>query len=80
MARYLFDIDTDGLDEVVSEYDDLNWRKGIQYSRLYAAAQRHLMAFWGGQEIDPVSGRPNIYQAIATLIFMSEMPAEFDDR
>jgi hypothetical protein len=62
------------------KYDAHNWRKGIAYSRLYAAAQRHLMAYWEGEDTDPESGKSHLYHAITNIIFMSEMPAKFDDR
>ena len=30
-----------------------NWEKGLMYSQCFSAAQRHLWAWWGGQEFDP---------------------------
>lgn len=34
------------------KYADHQWRKGIDWSKLYAALQRHLTAFWVGVELD----------------------------
>lgn len=34
------------------KYDDHQWRKGFEWSKSYAAIQRHLNAFWGGEDYD----------------------------
>lgn len=34
------------------KYDDHNWRKGYPWSLSYAAAMRHLNAFWAGENWD----------------------------
>lgn len=34
------------------KYGDRNWETGLAYSRFYAALLRHLLAWWGGQDID----------------------------
>lgn len=41
------------------KYGDYNWQKGISYSRLLAAAQRHLTAIKKGELIDRESGLPH---------------------
>ena len=50
-----------------SKYGKNNWRKGGDWSRLYDAIQRHLTAFWEGQDIDEVSaggsGLPHVIAA-----------------
>jgi len=33
-------------------YGDRNWEKGMNWGRIYAALQRHLNSFWGGQDFD----------------------------
>jgi hypothetical protein len=38
------------------KYGDYNWAKGMKWSRMYAAALRHLFAFWEGQDLDEESG------------------------
>ena len=35
-----------------SKYEDRNWEKGYDWSLSYAAAMRHLTAFWGGEDYD----------------------------
>ena len=52
-------IPTDSLKELVKvftygveKYDDRNWEKGIEWGRIYGAIQRHLNAFWSGEEIN----------------------------
>lgn len=53
-----------------SKYAPNNWRQGIDASRLYGALQRHLNAFWAGEEIDPESGLPHLYHASCELMFL----------
>lgn len=38
------------------KYADRNWEKGMDWGRVYAAQQRHMMAFWGGEMYDPETG------------------------
>lgn len=40
------------------KYDDHQWRRGYEWSKSYSAIQRHLTAFWGGEDYDrcPPSG------------------------
>ena len=53
-------------------YGDHNWRKGLKYSQLYAAAQRHLNAFWQGDDIDEDSGLPHLAHAAANMLMLLE--------
>jgi hypothetical protein len=65
------------------EYSAHNWRNGIDASRLYAALQRHLLAFWGGEDIDDESGLPHLSHAACELMFLQWMiyeKPEHDDR
>jgi hypothetical protein len=66
---------TDG----VEEYGAHNWRDGIAYSRLYSAIQRHLLAFWKGENIDK-SGHRALAHACTDIMMLMEMPEEWDDR
>ncbi len=34
------------------KYKDHQWRQGYEWSKSYAAIQRHLNAFWGGEDLD----------------------------
>jgi hypothetical protein len=38
------------------KYDARNWEKGMDWGRVFAAGQRHMMAFWGGEMYDPETG------------------------
>lgn len=54
-----------------AKYDDWNWAKGLQYSRLYGALQRHLLSWYMGQDLDPETGFSHLWHAgcnIAMLI------------
>ncbi len=65
------------------KYTAHNWRKGIRYSRLIAAAQRHLMAINDGETIDPESGLPHAAHlgcCAMFLIWMMENRQDLDDR
>jgi hypothetical protein len=53
------------------KYTAHNWREGIAASRLYAALQRHLWAFWQGEDIDPESGLPHLDHAACELMFLA---------
>jgi hypothetical protein len=52
------------------KYGDRNWEKGIDPNRCYAAAQRHLWAYQGGEDIDPESAMPHLDHALCNLAFM----------
>lgn len=65
------------------KYSDNNWRAGYEWSKAYAALQRHALAFWGGEDMDEESGQPHMaavaWHAFTLLTFMEEHPM-FDDR
>ena len=65
------------------KYADNNWRRGYDWSKSYAALQRHANLFWGGEDIDPETGSPHIiavaWHAITLYTFLNEYP-EYDDR
>lgn len=54
------------------KYDDHNWRKGFAWSRIYAAAIRHLLAWNDGEDIDPESGLHHLDHAAACVMFLQE--------
>lgn len=67
------------------KYEAHNWLKGINYSRVFAAMQRHLWAWWNGEENDPETGLSHLSHASCCLMFLlhyqaSERFPEFDDR
>ncbi len=54
---------TDSLKELVKvftygveKYDSRNWEQGMEWGRIYGAIQRHLNAFWSGEEINQEDG------------------------
>lgn len=65
------------------KYAAHNWRLGYDWSKSYAAAQRHMNAFWSGENIDPETQVPHVINAafhmFALATYISEHP-EFDDR
>lgn len=65
------------------KYDDNQWRKGYEYSKSYAALQRHLTQWWGGEDIDEETGSNHMaavaWHAFTLLTFIKDYP-EFDDR
>ena len=65
------------------KYHRHNWRGGISYSRLTDAALRHIMAFNGGEDVDPESGLSHVAHASCCLMFllwMAENRCDLDDR
>lgn len=69
------------------KYFDSSWRQGINYSRVYAATQRHLQAFWGeAPDIDEESKLSHLSHAFCNLAFLlayeenKERYQTFDDR
>lgn len=70
-----------------AKYDDNNWRKGYNWSLCYDAMQRHLLAFWSGEELDPESQLPHLGHAMwhcAALLEFSQsgnpVYKQFDSR
>jgi hypothetical protein len=78
------------LDEVVrvldfgaKKYAPYNWASGIKYSRVFAAAMRHLWAWWRGEDNDSETGISHLAHANVCLLFLLQYRktrAEFDDR
>lgn len=65
------------------KYAEHNWRAGYEFSKSYAALQRHANQFWNGEDVDPEMGESHlaavIFHAMTLLTFQQEHP-EFDDR
>jgi hypothetical protein len=65
------------------KYAAHNWRLGYDWSKSYAAAQRHMNAFWSGEDIDPETQVPHpinaVFHMFALATYLTEHP-EFDDR
>ena len=67
------------------KYTDNNWRHGINYSRIYGAALRHLLAWNRGEDNDPDSGLHHLAHAfwnVGALLYytMHKRYKKFDDR
>ena len=68
------------------KYEPNNWRKGIDFSRVYAALLRHLFDWWGGKWRDDESGFGHLEQAFCELMFLLyyelnyHIYEDFDDR
>ena len=57
-------------DESQKVYEN-NWRQGgMRWGKVYAALQRHLTAFWGGEEIDPETGLSHLAHASCNAMFL----------
>ncbi len=52
------------------KYGDNNWKDGIEFSRLYAAALRHLLAYKSGETIDPESKISHLSHALCNISFL----------
>ena len=65
------------------KYGGRNWEEGLDWSRLFAAAQRHLWSWWAGEDADEETGISHLAQAawncLALLEFARTHP-ERDDR
>jgi hypothetical protein len=65
------------------KYGAWNWRGGMSWSRPYAAALRHLLAWSDGEDADPETGLSHLAHAGCCILFLltlrKEHP-ELDDR
>ena len=61
------------------KYGDHNWRRGIDFSRLYGATLRHLNAFWAGEDIDADSGLPHLALAGAEICMLMSSDKKYDN-
>ncbi len=60
------------LDHGAKTYSRHNWRQGFKWSRLHAAALRHIGAWSEGQDNDLESGQSHLAHAICCLMFLLE--------
>lgn len=66
-----------------TKYGTHNWRKGMDWSRVYAAAQRHMMKWNAGDTYDDETGLNHLAHACVNLLFLlyyAENFEELDDR
>jgi len=52
------------------KYGDRNWEKGMDWGRLYAAALRHMTAWWEGETRDPETGHSHLWHAATCILFL----------
>ena len=65
------------------KYSERNWEKGLAWSRPYAAALRHLFAWWSGETYDKETGLTHLAHALCEIMFLLEFSythVEMDDR
>jgi hypothetical protein len=65
------------------KYGEHNWRGGIEWSRVYAATQRHLMKWNSGETYDEETGISHLAHACANIMFLltyAKTHGELDDR
>lgn len=55
-----------------NKYAPHNWRKGFNWTRLIAAAFRHLSAIARGEDVDSESGLPHVDHLACCVAFLSE--------
>ena len=70
-----------------NKYGPNNWRDdgdSTEWSRTYSSIQRHLNAFWSGEDLDPESGLSHLAHASTQLMIlmthMSDGHLHMDDR
>lgn len=66
------------------KYDARNWEKGMDFSRLYDALQRHVQKWWSGQDYDQDDGQHHllsvIWCAMALYTYQVRYMDSFDNR
>lgn len=53
-----------------AKYAARNWEMGMDWSRPYGAALRHLFAWWNGENVDKDSGRPHLWHVATNVFFL----------
>lgn len=70
-------------DKGAEKHEDRNCERGYDWSLSFAASNRHLWQFWGGEDWDSETGKPHLasvaWHAFALLHFLEEHPG-FDNR
>lgn len=59
-----------------AKYAERNWELGVAWSLPFAALQRHVWAWWGGEDVDPDSGQHHLaavaWHALALLTYVTD--------
>ena len=57
------------------KYEDRNWERGYAWSHSFAALNRHLWSWWGGEDVDPETGSNHMtavaWHALARVAFQA---------
>lgn len=52
------------------KYGVRNWEKGLDWSRAFGALERHMWAWWGGEQSDAETGMSHLWHASCCLAFL----------
>lgn len=52
------------------KYTERNWEAGMDWSRPFAALQRHLVAWWNREGVDPETGYSHLWHAGCCALFL----------
>lgn len=52
------------------KYAPRNWEKGMDWSRVYGALQRHLWSWWEGENKDAETGHSHLWHAGCCVLFL----------
>ena len=61
------------------KYGEWNWRNDVDntsYGCTYSSLQRHLMAWYSGEDTDPESGLPHLDHALSQLMILKMQTLE----
>ena len=62
------------------KYSPRNWELGMQWSRMYGALQRHLNAWWSGENTDPETGKSHLHHAGCCLLMLIEYEKHYPEK
>jgi len=52
------------------KYQARNWEKGMDWSRIFGALQRHLWSWWEGEAKDAETGKSHLWHAGCCMVFL----------
>jgi hypothetical protein len=52
------------------KYAKYNWMKGLAHGRVFAAAMRHMCAYWRGEDRDPETSIHHLAHALCSLMML----------
>ena len=67
-----------------NKYGVRNWEQGdMEYSRIFNALMRHMLAWWSREDLDPETGKSHLWHAACNIAFLVTYEAReigIDDR